>query len=207
MAVSLYFGLPGSGKTSILVARAILEAKKIKKGKSIYDSVVSNVRIAFPGVNYCTDFSWLGKYSFCNSLLLIDEASLEFDNRDFKNFSSGLKIFFLEHRHFRCDIELYLQQWDAVDKKIRVITQKVFFVHSGALCKSISYANRIPYGILIPKKGESESEAYGEIVQGYHRGSFLSRLFSWRLWRPSIYKYYDTYSKPDLPDIPLGIIN
>lgn len=205
MAISLYFGLPGCGKTSLLVQMALSESYNIKMGFSKYRCIVTNVPIRADGVYYVKDFSWLGTYDFNNSLCLIDEASLEFDNRDHKSFGFGNKMFFLMHRHFKVDVCLFVQQWDAVDKKIRVITDRVYYVHKGGIFKSISYCNRVPYGIIIPSKKDTNSDKYGEIVQGYHRGSILNRLFSKRLWRKCVYKYYDTFYVPQLPAIPEGL--
>lgn len=202
MAVSLYFGLPGCGKTSLLVEMALSELNLINMGKSRYRCIVTNVPIRAEGVYFVSDFSWLGKYDFSNALCLIDEASLEFDNRDHKTFSFENKLFFLMHRHFMVDICLFVQQWDAVDKKIRVITDRVYYVHKGAIFKKLSYVNRIPYGIIIPDKKDTNSDKYGEIVQGYHRGSIFQRMFSKRLWRPIIYKYYDSFYVPSLPPLP-----
>ena len=47
MAVSLYFGLPGSGKTTIMVSKAI---KAVCSGR--YRNVYCNVRISVFGVTY-----------------------------------------------------------------------------------------------------------------------------------------------------------
>ena len=40
--LTCYFGVPGAGKTSLLVKFAVNEAKRIKKGKSPYDHVYTN---------------------------------------------------------------------------------------------------------------------------------------------------------------------
>lgn len=205
MSVSLYFGLPGCGKSSLLVEMAMSELHRINTGRSKYSCIVTNVPIRAEGVYFVNDFSWLGKYDFSNALCLIDEASLEFDNRDYKSFSFENKLFFLMHRHFKTDVCCFVQQFDAVDKKIRVITDRVYYVHKGAIFKCLSYVNRIPYGIIIPDKKDTDSEKYGEIVQGYHRGSIFSRMFSKRLFRRVIYKYYDSFYVPQLPPIPKGL--
>ena len=120
MAVSLFFGLPGSGKTTIMTSRAI-KAVKDKR----YQNVYCNVHIAVPGVTYI-DNTCIGKYNLCNAKILIDEATLFADSRAYKEFDKGKLTYFLEHRHYNVDIELYTQQWDGVDRKIRVITDRVF---------------------------------------------------------------------------------
>ena len=194
--VSEYFGLPGSGKSSYLVYKCIKIQSEIFRGKSPYDRVVTNVDIDYPGIVCLTfremmdiDLGW-------NTYIAIDEATLEFDSRDYKSFDACMKDFFLQHRRYKYDCDLFLQQWDGYDKKIRVITDHVYYVHRGSLFKSITYLNEIPYGIMIPKKKENESAAYGEIVQGYHRGSLIQRMSSRRFYRPLVYGYYNSYIHP-----------
>lgn len=196
--VSLYFGLPGSGKTTFATAIAVQEQKKIDQKKSPYQYVWTNFPVFYPKI-YQLDVETLGKYNYNNALIIIDEATLMADSRDYKTFSYNMKRFFLLHRHFKCDIVLFTQQWDAVDKKIRVITNHVYYVHTGAFRRWISYANIIPYGIIIPDKKDN-SEKYGEIIQGYCRGNIFQRIFSKRIGRRKYYKYFDSYITPDLPD-------
>ncbi len=194
--VSLYFGLPGSGKSSLLTFMAIREQNKILIGKSRYSRVVSNVEIDYPGIIFM-EFADMLKYDLgASTLILIDEGTLEFDSRDYKAFDILKKDMFLQHRRYQYDIIIFTQQWDGVDKKIRVITDRVYYVHTGGLLKQLSYTNRIPYGILIPKARDTDSKSYGEIVQGYHRGSFFSRLFCFRFYRPLVYGYYNSYIRP-----------
>lgn len=202
MAIELYFGLPGSGKTSLLVEMAVTEAYKIKMGISPYEKVITNVPIQCEGVLYSEDFAWFGDYYVENALFLIDEATIEFDSRNYKAFTKGLTKGFVLHRHMKIDIKLFLQCWDRYDKTIRTITDRVFYVHKGVLCKGISYCNRIPYGILWP---DESSDKYGDIVQGYRKCPFYLRLFSKRLYRKFVYGYYDTFWLPDdIKPLPKG---
>lgn len=197
MSISLYFGLPGCGKTTLLTAKAI-QAVKSKK----YLNVYSNVHIAVKGVTYI-DNDCIGRYDLSDSLILVDEATLFADNRDYKNFSKERIEFFLEHRHFNCDILFFTQQWDGIDKKIRVITDRVFYVYKGAILgRWFTRSYRIPYGIIIPNPKKDSSEKLGEIVQGYCKPSFLVRLFSPWLFRPAYYKYFDSWEKPYRPPLP-----
>lgn len=197
MSVSLYFGLPGCGKTTLLTSRA-LKAVKDKRYKYVY----SNVKISVPGVIYI-DNDCIGKYNLNNGLILIDEATLFADSRAYKEFSKDKLVYFLEHRHFNVDIELYTQQWDGVDRKIRVITDRVYYVFKGAFTgKWITSYYRIPYGIIIPDPKRDGSEKLGEIVQGYCKPSLLQRLFCPKLFRPKYYKYFDSWERPSLPDLP-----
>lgn len=199
--VALYFGLPGCGKTTLMTSIAYKYARRGKPYKNIY----CNVRINVPHVTYI-DNDCIGKYDLRDCLLLIDEATLFADSRAFKSFSYDKLCYFLEHRHFNADIMLFTQQWDGVDRKIRVITDRVYYVFKGKLFGHwfTSYY-RIPYGIIIPDPKKSQGgEKLGDIIQGYCKPSFLVRLFCPKLYRPKWYKYFDsfeTYYLPPLPEV------
>lgn len=171
------------------------------KGLKKYTNVYCNVPINVPGVIYVNN-SEIGFKQIENGLLLIDEASLFADSRDFKNFQKEQVKFFLLHRHYGLTIELYTQQWDAIDRKIRTITDKVYYVWKPKFTPWISKYYRIPYGIIIPDpKKDKSSEKLGEIVQGYSKPNFLVRLFAHRLHRRKYYKYFDSWAAPALPEL------
>lgn len=198
MAVSLFFGLPGAGKTT-LMAHFALKAIKSKKYKNVY----GNVRMSINGYTYITN-DCIGKYDLSDCLLLIDEATLFADSRAYKEFTKDKLEYFLEHRHYNCDIFLFTQQWDGVDRKIRVITDRVYYVYKGFLTRKwITRYYRIPYGIIIPDANKKNSgEKLGEIIQGYCKPNIIIRIFAPRLFRPKYYKYFDSWERKQLPILP-----
>lgn len=194
MAVSLYFGLPGCGKTTILSYEALKAVKGVK-----YDNVWSNVELNIPGVTYITN-EVIGTYELRDGLLLIDEATLFADSRDFKNFSKGRLEYFLKHRHRNVDIILFTQQWDGVDRKIRVITDRVYYVKKGFFTgRWFSTIWKIPYKVMFPNE---DGDRAGEIIMGYVKPPFFVRLFAKRVFRPPLYKYFDSWELDPLPDLP-----
>lgn len=196
MAISLYFGLPGCGKSTLLTKHAI---KAVKSGK--YRYVYSNVTLGVDGVTKINN-SCIGVYDLRDCKVLIDEATLFADCRDYKNFSHKSE-WFLEHRHFNADINFYTQQWDSLDKRIRAITDRVYYVYKGIfLGKWFTRYYRIPYGIIIPDPKKDGSEKLGEIVQGYCKPNILVRLFSPWLFRPRFYKYFDSWETPQMQPLP-----
>lgn len=199
MAVKLYFGLPGAGKTTLM---SYLALKGVKNKR--YLNVYGNVRMNIPGYTYI-DNDCIGKFDISNGLVLIDEATLFADSRRYKEFSMDKVKYFLEHRHYNVDICLFTQQWDGVDRKIRVITDRVYYIYKGKILGHwFSRYYRIPYGIIIPdpnKKGSS-GEKLGEIIQGYCKPNLLIRLFAPRLYRPKYYKYFDSWERDELEPLP-----
>ena len=194
--VCLYFGLPGAGKTTIMASMAYKFTKE-KRYKNVY----MNIENSIPGVTVI-DNDCIGQYDMHDAAILIDEATIFADSRAYKEFSKEKLIYFLEHRHFNVDIFLFTQQWDGVDRKIRVITDRVYYVYKRPITGFFwSSYYRIPYGILIPDP-RSGGAQLGEIIQGYAKPSVLQRIFSHKVFRPRWYKYFDSWARPHLPPLP-----
>lgn len=190
--ISMFFGVPGVGKTTLL-------AKIAMKSVGKYQNVYSNVHLKIPGVTYIDD-DCIGRYELQNCLILIDEASVFADNRDFKNFNkNGTRLqYFLEHRHHHCDIILFTQGYNAVDKKLRTLTVNLFYMQKGLFGKWFTKYFPIAYGIAFP-----EGERLGEIAEGYRKPSLIARLFTHKtIFRPAYYKYFDSWCIKELPPLP-----
>lgn len=193
MAVIRYFGLPGCGKTTTL---AMLAYKASKSGK--YPNIYSNVELHVHGVT-CVPFEVFGTYELRDCLFLIDEAMIVCGDRDHKAFSKEKLKEFMMHRHKYCDIVLFSQEADGVDKKIRSITDRMYYVKKGLLTgKWFSSIYKIPYDVMFPEAGDH----IGDIIMGYKRPPFLARLFAKRLYRPKYYAYFDSWESDPLPDLP-----
>lgn len=197
MAVKLYFGLPGCGKTTLLASMAY-KAVRSKR----YQSVYSNVELSIPGVTF-VDNSVIGRYDLRNCLILIDEGTLFADSRHHKEFPKEVCTYFMLHRHYNADIVIFTQGWDSMDKRIRQITDRVYYVYKTPLMGLIfTRYYRIPYGIIIPDPKKNTGSQLGEIIQGYCKPSFIVRLFSHRIFRPRWYKYFNSWVTKELPPLP-----
>lgn len=185
--IDLYFGLPGCGKTTYL---AYLAKINIKRGKTVYTNVLLNV----PGVRWITP-SVIGKKGLYNCVLLLDEATLIAHNRDFKNYDKDMIEFFLYHRHYKCNICLFAQAPDTLDKRIREVINRTYYLHKSRVLP-FTYITKIPYGLVFP-----EGERKGSITLGYSSLSFFEKLMYTRIFiRPKYYKYFDTHSMAHLTE-------
>lgn len=198
--ISLYFGLPGAGKTTVLTSLALKYSQPFSNYRNVYHNVKG---LTVPGTTYI-DNDCIGRYDLDWSLLLIDEAQLFADNRDYKKFPTYLKEFFFGHRHDHVDICLFSQQWDALDIKIRSVTDRVYYVYKTKLLGNwITTYYRIPYDVIIPDPKKNTGSQLGQIIQGYCKPPFLVRLFATRLYRPKYYPYFDSFVKlADRPKLP-----
>lgn len=104
------FGPKGSGKNTLLTKWSI---KYNRLGYHVYsDSEIFNT--------YKLDTKWIGKYDFPkNSVLLVQEAGITWDNRNFKSFPQEVRDFFKLQRHKGVIVVLASQSFD-VDKKLRL---------------------------------------------------------------------------------------
>ncbi len=117
------------------------------------------------------------------SVIIIDEAGLVWGNRDFKNMSKDVIEFFKMSGHHKYTIYLYSQQYDDCDKKIRDLTDKLVQVK-----KEILGFSRFTTWHTVDGVDED-----GQPDLKYIAPTFLSRLFSFRLFRPKYYKLFDSH--------------
>lgn len=116
-------GATGSGKSTL---SAWYAKKALKKGKKVFSFT------PLLGA-YKIELSDLGIFDISNSFLIIDEAGITFDNRNFKsNFTLEQLEFFKKHRHYNVDIVIISQALDA-DKKLRDLAKKIYLVKRSIL--------------------------------------------------------------------------
>lgn len=196
--IALYFGLPGCGKTTLLSSMA-LKALKGKKYKNVYCNIPLAGDPLFEKM-IPISASDIGKYLICDGLVLIDESLIAWNSRQYAKFSMDVAQYFVMHRHYNVDLCLFSQRADGVDLTIRSITDRVYYV-SKKFITGLWWTNivRVPYDIIFP---DPKSDRVGEIVQGYRKPPFFTRMFAQHLFRPKYYKYFDSWERPDLPELP-----
>ncbi len=183
--ISCYFGLPGCGKTTILAKIAVQTQRQIDRGLSKYKFVYTNTEISYPGIRLI-HWDAIGVYDLKSALILIDEATLYADSRRYKSFPQEKIEWFMTHRHDFCDLIYFAQFFDAVDKRMRMVTDRVFYVKKVHMT-GLSTCTRIPKSIIIP-------EQTGEIIEGYRMPKILERLFFMKIVRrKKYYKYFNSW--------------
>lgn len=174
---TIYFGVPGSGKSTVA---ALLAKKTLKKNKR---KVLSN--FAIKGT-YILEKKDIGHYDMTNTLLILDEAGVDFDNRNWKNnLDQDQVYFFKHHRHYNSDIVLFSQSLD-MDCKLRNLATKLKVVKSSI----------IPFFIVtktIAKKIDINKET-GEIIDRY----YWIPLSGKRYFSPKAWKLFNSYTRREL---------
>lgn len=197
--ISCYFGVPGCGKTTQLTKIAINELKRKLFHRSHYDNIYT-INFTCSGC-IPIKFEDLKTYKFYNSLILIDEITMDADNRSFKTFSAEIRDFFLLHRHLGLDIIYATQNFENVDKKIRDITNDLWYMSKPVIpfFRNFTFSKKIYRTINI-------NEHTSELTLGYRFCNFLESIFVSNCkitFRPFTYKYFDSFDELTLSSRPL----
>lgn len=178
--LDIYMGLPGKGKTSFAARLAQIYIQKLKM------PVWSNVDIKDTYLLDCKKD--LFKYDIRNGLVIIDEAGLEFDSRNFKEFTRDQTMFFKLYRHANLRIAVLSQSWDDVDIKIRKLAKNVYFIDK-AFTKHLTKIIRLNKQLIINKEGQ--------IVTGFkEEGLIQGTRYA---WTSKAWGTFDTHDMPPMP--------
>jgi DNA helicase HerA-like ATPase len=176
----MVFGKKGSGKSTLLTKLAL---QYQKQGIPVFSTE------KIPGC-YLIDYKDVGYVEFPpNSVLLIDEVGMIWDNRNFKNFDTKVRDWFKLQRHRKVTVYLFSQTFD-VDKKIRDLTDEMYLVEKKF--RVFSYAKRIVKRTVLNK---ASAEAPSKIDENLEFDSLLlfwcgSRRFT---FIPKYAKYFDSF--------------
>lgn len=185
------FGKKGAGKSLYMVKQMM---KYLKKGWTVYTDI-DNCNL--PGVRIMNAMDLSEFAPVENSAIFLDEAGILFDNRNFKNFNSGLRDFFKLQRKYKCRVFLNSQSFD-IDKKIRDVTDHMGLIVSVGNVFSIYRPIRRSITLTQPS-AEAESRIADKL-------SFES-LFKWQItYLPKYFKYFDSFSAPERPPLPFNEI-
>lgn len=184
----MVFGKKGSGKTTLMVK---LSRQYLKKGWNVYSDR------ELPGC-YRFKTEEFGRIQFPpNSLILIDEVGLVWDNRNFKSFPEHVKVYFKYQRQYQHVVYLFSQSFD-IDKKIRDLTDHLYIVQN--FCNFLSIARRVTKTLTVVHADKS-AQGESKIVDDYNIDSLLLAPFgSIRVtYIPKYVKYFKSFDPPQLP--------
>lgn len=176
--VSIYFGVPGSGKTTFA---AWLTKKDLKHGGKVW----SNVPIT--GAYKLDPAKDIGKHMIVNGRIIIDEAGIEYNNRDHDKFPREALYFFKYHRHYQTAVDVFSQGWNDADKKIRDLAQRLYVVRK-SLIPYFVYRRRI-------RKKVGINEFTKDICDEYEFVPFSKKY----IFCPPLWHMFNTISRKKLP--------
>lgn len=179
---SLFFGLPGSGKSTVLAYIAWMCLKR----KSC--TVLCNVPIKGTLKLSRSD---LGVYDISTDafgtdecVVIFDEASIDYFKRDFDSFSKEENKFHSLHRHAGVHEVFACQTWDGMDKRLRELNTKLYFVDKW-------YFNLIRIRTIAKDFDIQDKQP----LDGYEFEKFSSKF----VYAPKVWKLFDSFDKSNLP--------
>lgn len=204
--LNVYFGVPGSGKTTFAayltrwalhenpvisfcrrhpnpVTGFILRSKYLKRRIDVY----SNVPIT--GAYRLDAKADIGFYMIQNAKVIIDEAGIEYNNRNYKNFPQEAIYFYKYHRHYQTSVDVFSQSYEDMDVTLRRLAQN-FYVVRRSLVPFCVVARRI-------RRKVGVDEQTKQIQDLYSMGMPL--LDTKRIFSPPLWKMFNSYSRKELP--------
>lgn len=205
--ITIYFGSPGAGKTTMAV-RNIIKKRK---------------RYAYTFANFgckCADFDdvslvGLGQWTFpAGSLIQVDEAGIEYNNRKFKSLPQETIQWFKLHRHYGCDLDVWSQSWEDMDVTLRRLADRLYYIRRFG---PFTMIRRVYKRVTINEETEQIIDGYKMVSMFYwllkplYYASYLCFGLGFALkalfpgfdevkvvWRRPYYKYFDTHAAKPL---------
>ena len=179
--LSIYFGVPGTGKTTMA---AWLTRRSLKKGIPVY----SNVPIKGA---YMLDKNDLGKYDLSNCTVIIDEAGVDFNNRNFKCMTGEIIYFLKYHRHYKTNVHVFSQSHEDMDITFRRLAYR-YYVMKKSFIPGLITCRRIVRKIGI-------DEMTNQIADKYAFVPWWLFGVRWISGRP-LWKMFDSYNTKELKE-------
>lgn len=177
MSVIVYFGVPGSGKTTLA---AKIAYKNAKRGIKTY----SNVPIMGTLLISSTD---IGKVDISDGDMILDEAAIDFNNRSYKTMPKSTIEWFKLHRHYGIGtIHVFSQSYEDMDITLRRL-QTVMYRLTRTLIPGVFMTRRIGVSIDIDKDTH-------QIIEHYRWAGLPRFHVGWKYW-----SMFDSWAAPALP--------
>ena len=204
--LNVYFGVPGSGKTTFAayltkwalhenvlirfcrkrpnrLTNLLLNSRCLKRRIDVF----SNVPIT--GAYQLNAKEDIGRFMIEDAKIIIDEAGIEYNNRNYKTFSQEAIYFYKYHRHYKTSVDIFSQSSEDMDVTLRRLAQN-FYVVRRSLVPFCVVARRI-------RRKVGVDEHTKQIMDLYAMG--VPIIDTRRIFAPSLWKLFNSYSRKELP--------
>lgn len=180
--MDLYIANKGAGKSTTL-AKNVLKARR--KGNNVYTNA-DDINIS--GTRIFNTFD-LGNYHVEKAYILVDEVSLYFDNRNYKNTSKEFIQWLRSIRHDRLCVDLFTQSYDC-DKKIRTMCDNIYIGYR--YFRVLTVWRRLRKNVAIR---EAAMDASSQIVDNLNFTPWWIPGSIKITYIPKYIKYFDSFKK------------
>lgn len=188
--ISMIVGQIGVGKSSIICS---LIQKYLKDGWNVYADFETNI----PN---CRLFNarHLDRYiPEPNSVLFLDEASLVFFSRDFKNFAKYTE-FIAKCRHYKTKIYMSSQSFD-IDLYIRNRVANMYLVKRFGCISIMRKIKKLQTVLSAETLSNSQDVKNSGLIDGYKYCSIFEKDSIHFYWLPKLWKWHDSFYTEDKP--------
>lgn len=180
MSFRIYFGVPGSGKTT-LAARIVLN--NLKQG------VVTFSNVPIKG-SVLIDSKIIGQVDISDGDLIIDEAGIEYNNRAYKSLPKEQISWFKYYRHYGIrNVYVFSQSYDDMDITLRRLADQIYVVKR-TLIPYLFCTRRISVKVGIDDETHQITDMYFFQFLGFN---FYWGFHYWHM--------FDSWSAPVLPSV------
>lgn len=184
LELNVWFGIPGSGKTTTATQLAVTAKRK---GIQTY----SNVPIE--GCYALNPVEDLGNYRIENAQIIIDEAGIDYNNRSYKSMPKSNIEWLKLHRHYKCNVHVFSQSYEDMDITFRRLATRYYL-----LKRSIIPGLFLAYPI---RRSIGINEMTQEICDKYRFDPKIIRFFTAKkIFGRKYWKHFDSYDAPVLPE-------
>lgn len=206
--LNVYFGVPGSGKTTFAayLAKQSLKQSRIitwaeKHPGKFSDWLLNKTGLFKRRIPVYSNVPITGTYSLdpqkdigvnmmVGGKVIIDEAGIEYNNRNFKAFPPAAIYWYKYHRHYQCSVDVFSQSYEDMDITLRRLAQNYYVVKKSLLPKFI-VCKRIRRKVGI-------DENTHQIIDHYYFG--FPVLDSKWIFSPPLWKLFNSFSRKELPE-------
>lgn len=187
--ITVYYGPPGVGKTTVLARYAFCNFIRSKLHLPCYPRVFCNYPMKHTYQFSKKDF---GVYDMSDSLILIDESSIDYNNRKFKD----LPMSTIEHaktaRHYKEDIIMCSQAFNDTDVTFTRLATRYYLLRKSKIPNHIK-------ALRITKAADIDKDTH-QPIDGYTFDFWLLRLFTTRrFYAPLYWHMFDSWECKKLP--------
>lgn len=191
--LSIVFAPPRSGKTCLATLLALMYAKR---GVRVYGNIPLKLPEKYAHMYTQIEWSDIGKYDFNHCEILIDEAGIDLNNRNFKNMKFETIKYLKYHGHYVAGMWYFSQSYDDMDITVRRLADDYYVVGKTLLFKLTHKIKlrRIARGVGI-------NETTNQIQDDYQFAKFSTFRFNAK----KVFKMFDSYSTYALPPHPSDV--
>lgn len=207
LVLNIYFGVPGSGKTTFAayLAKQSMKQSKVITWAETHPSPFSDwllktslfkrrvpvyCNVPITGAYQLDPQKDIGKSMIVDGRVIIDEAGIEYNNRNYKTFSPEAIYWYKYHRHYECPVDVFSQSYEDMDITLRRLAQNYYVVKKSLLPKFIVCKK------IRRKVGIDENTH--QIIDHYYFGFPI--LDSKWVFSPPLWKLFNSFSRKELPE-------